>query len=65
MIKINPLQSSNGGAREAITSMPSDASLVFDLPGSAIWVKGVKLKGTDHIYTFSHDDYISITNTPD
>ena len=65
MIQINPLQSYiDGGARAAITSPPS-ASLVFDLPGRAIWVKGVKLKGTDHIYTFSHDDYISITNTPD
>lgn len=65
MIQINPLQSYiDGGARAAITNPPS-ASLVFDLPGKAIWVKGVKLKGTDHTYTFSHDNYISITNTPD
>lgn len=65
MIQINPLQSYiDGGARAAITTPPS-ASLVFDLPGRATWVKGVKLKGTDHTYTFSHDNYISITNTPD
>ena len=64
MIQINPLQSYiDGGARAAITSPPS-ASLVFDLPGRAIWVKGVKLKGTDHTYTFSHDNYITLTNTP-
>jgi hypothetical protein len=64
MIQINPLQSYiDGGARAAITSPPS-ASLVFDLPGKAIWVKGVKLKGTDHTYTFSHDNYITLTNTP-
>ena len=65
MIQINPLQSYiDGGARAAITSPPS-ASLVFDLPGKAIWVKGVKLKGTDHTYTYSHDNYITLTNTPD
>jgi len=65
MIQINPLQSYiDGGARAAITSPPS-ASLVFDLPGKAIWVKGVKLKGIDHTYTFSHDNYITLTNTPD
>ena len=65
MIQINPLQSYiDGGARAAITSPPS-ASLVFDLPGKAIWVKGVKLKGTDHTYTFSNDNYITLTNTPD
>ena len=64
MIQINPLQSYiDGGARAAITSPPS-ASLVFDLPGRATWVKGVKLKGTDHTYTFSHDNYITLTNTP-
>lgn len=64
MIQINPLQSYiDGGARAAITTPPS-ASLVFDLPGRAIWVKGVKLKGTDHTYTFSHDNYINLTNTP-
>jgi hypothetical protein len=65
MIQINPLQSYiDGGARAAITTPPS-ASLVFDLPGKAIWVKGVKLKGIDHTYTFSHDNYITLTNTPD
>lgn len=65
MIQINPLQSYiDGGARAAITTPPS-ASLVFDLPGKAIWVKGVKLKGTDHTYTFNHDNYITLTNTPD
>ena len=65
MIQINPLQSYiDGGARAALTTPPS-ASLVFDLPGKAIWVKGVKLKGTDHTYTFSHDNYITLTNTPD
>lgn len=65
MIQINPLQSYiDGGPRAAITSPPS-ASLVFDLPGKATWVKGVKLKGTDHTYTFSHDNYITLTNTPD
>lgn len=65
MIQINPLKSYiDGGVRAAITTPPS-ASLVFDLPGKAIWVKGVKLKGTDHTYTFSHDNYITLTNTPD
>ena len=65
MIQINPLQSYiDGGARAALTTPPS-ASLVFDLPGKAIWVKGVKLKGIDHTYTFSHDNYITLTNTPD
>ena len=65
MIQINPLQSYiDGGPRAAITSPPS-ASLVFDLPGKATWVKGVKLKGTDHTYTFNHDNYINLTNTPD
>lgn len=65
MIQINPLQSYiSGGARAAITTPPS-ASLVFDLPGKAIWVKRVKLKGTDHTYTFSHDNYITVNNTPD
>lgn len=65
MIQFNPLQSYiDGGARAAITTPPS-ASLVFDLPGKAIWAKGVKLKGTDHTYTFSHDNYITLTNTPD
>lgn len=65
MIQINPLQSYiDGGPRAAITSPPS-ASLVFDLPGRATWVKGVKLKGTDHTYTFNHDNYITLTNTPD
>lgn len=64
MIQINPLKSYiDGGVRAAITSPPS-ASLVFDLPGRAIWVKGVKLKGTDHTYTFNHDNYINLTNTP-
>lgn len=64
MIQINPLQSYiNGGARAAITTPPS-ASLVFDLPGRAIWAKGVKLKGTDHTYTFQNDNYITLTNTP-
>ena len=63
MIQINPLKSYiDGGVRAAITTPPS-ASLVFDLPGKAIWVKGVKLKGTDHTYTFSHDNYITLTNT--
>ena len=65
MIQINPLKSYiDGGVRAAITTPPS-ASLVFDLPGKAIWVKGVKLKGTDHTYTFSHDNYITLANTPD
>lgn len=65
MIQINPLKSYiDGGVRAALTTPPS-ASLVFDLPGKAIWVKGVKLKGTDHTYTFSHDNYITLTNTPD
>ena len=64
MIQINPLQSYiDGGARAAIATPPS-ASLVFDLPGKAIWAKGVKLKGTDHTYTFSNDNYITLTNTP-
>lgn len=63
MIQINPLKSYiDGGVRAAITTPPS-ASLVFDLPGKAIWVKGVKLKGTDHTYIFSHDNYITLTNT--
>lgn len=65
MIQINPLKSYiDGGVRAALTTPPS-ASLVFDLPGKAIWVKGVKLKGTDHTYTFNHDNYITLTNTPD
>lgn len=65
MIQINPLKSYiDGGVRAAITTPPS-ASLVFDLPGKAIWVKGVKLKGTDHTYTFSHDNYTTLINTPD
>jgi len=65
MIQFNPLQNYiDGGARAAITTPPS-ASLVFDLPGKAIWAKGVKLKGTDHTYTFSNDNYITLTNTPD
>lgn len=65
MIQINPLKSYiDGGVRAALTTPPS-ASLVFDLPGKAIWVKGVKLKGIDHTYTFNHDNYITLTNTPD
>lgn len=65
MIQINPLKSYiDGGVRAALTTPPS-ASLVFDLPGKAIWVKGVKLKGTDHTYIFNHDNYITLTNTPD
>jgi hypothetical protein len=34
------------------------------VPGKCIWVKGVKLKGTDTTYTFSNDNYITLTNTP-
>ena len=63
MIQFNPLYKQNGSANGALTTAPS-ASLVFDLPGKTIWAKGVKLKGTDHTYTFSHDNYITLTNTP-
>lgn len=63
MIKYNPLLKSNGTQNGALTTAPS-GPLVFDLPGKAIWAKGVKLKGTDHTYTFSHDNYITLTNTP-
>ena len=63
MIEYNPIYKKNGSLNGAITTAPSN-SLVFDLAGKAIWAKGVKLKGTDHTYTFSHDNYITLTNTP-
>lgn len=63
MIEYNPIYKKNGSLNGAITTAPS-SSLVFDLAGKAIWAKGVKLKGTDHTYTFSHDNYITLTNTP-
>lgn len=64
MIKYNPLYKANGQPNGALVIAPSE-SIVFDLPGKATWVKGVKLKGTDHTYTFNHDNYITLTNTPD
>lgn len=64
MIKYNPLYKANGQPNGALAVAPSE-SIVFDLPGKATWVKGVKLKGTDHTYTFNHDNYITLTNTPD
>lgn len=64
MIKYNPLYKANGQPNGALAIAPSE-SIIFDLPGKATWVKGVKLKGTDHTYTFSHDNYITLTNTPD
>ena len=63
MIKYNPLLKNDGQPNGALTQAPSD-SIVFDLPGQCLWVKGVKLKGTDHTYTFSHDNYITLANTP-
>lgn len=63
MIQYNPLLKSDGTANGALTSVPS-ASIVYDLPGKVIYVKGVKFKGTDHTYTFSHDNYITLTITP-
>ena len=63
MIEYNPIYKKNGSLNGALTTAPSN-SLVFDLAGRAIWAKGVKLKGTDHTYTFSHDNYITLTNTP-
>lgn len=63
MIEYNPIYKKNGSLNGAITTAPSN-SLIFDLAGKAIWAKGVKLKGTDHTYTFSHDNYITLTNTP-
>ena len=63
MIQYNPLLKSNGTANGALTSTPS-ASLVYDLPGRVMYVKGVKFKGTDHTYTFNHDNYITLTITP-
>ena len=63
MIKYNPLYKNNGQLNGALTTPPSE-SIVFDVPGKCIWVKGVKLKGTDTTYTFSHDNYITLTNTP-
>ena len=63
MIQYNPLLKRNGNPNGPITTAPSD-SIVFDLPGRATWVKGVRLSGTDHIYTFEHDSYITLTNTP-
>lgn len=63
MIQYNPLTKTNGMANGALTSTPS-ASIVYDLPGKIIYVKGVKFKGTDHTYTFGHDNYIALTITP-
>lgn len=63
MIQYNPILKRDGTLNGAITVAPL-SSLVFDLPGKAIWAKGVRLKGTDHTYTFSHDNYITINNTP-
>lgn len=63
MIKYNPLYKNNGQLNGALTTPPSE-SIVFDVPGKCIWVKGVKLKGTDTTYTFSNDNYITLTNTP-
>lgn len=63
MIKYNPLYKNDGTLNGALSTPPSD-SIVFDVPGKCIWVKGVKLKGTDTTYTFSHDNYITLTNTP-
>ena len=63
MIQYNPMKKSDGTDNGALSSAPS-ASLVFDLPGRAMYVKGVKFKGTDHTYTFSHDNYITLTITP-
>ena len=63
MIKYNPIFTSDGQPNGALVQAPSD-SIVFDLPGRCIWVKGVQLKGTDHTYTFSNDNYITLTNTP-
>jgi hypothetical protein len=63
MIQYNPLLKSNGTANGALTSTPS-ASLVYDLPGRVMYVKGVKFKGTDHTYTFTNDNYITLTITP-
>lgn len=63
MIQYNPLVKRNGDPNGALSSTPS-ASLVYDLPGKVMYVKGVKFKGTDHTYTFSHDNYITLTITP-
>ena len=63
MIKYNPLLKSNGTQNGALSVAPSD-SIIFDVPGKSIWVKGVKLLGTDHTYSFSHDNYITLNNTP-
>jgi len=63
MIKYNPLLKSDGTQNGALLVAPSD-SIVFDVPGKCIWVKGVKLLGTDHTYSFSNDNYITLTNTP-
>lgn len=63
MIQYNPILKSDGTANGALTVTPS-ASIVYDLPGKVIYVKGVKFKGTDHTYTFSHDNYITLTITP-
>lgn len=63
MIQYNPLTKTNGTANGALTSTPS-ASIVYDLPGKIIYVKGVKFEGTDHTYTFSHDNYITLSFTP-
>lgn len=63
MIQYNPLLKSNGTANGALASTPS-ASLVYDLPGRVMYVKGVKFKGTDHTYTFNSDNYITLTITP-
>ena len=63
MIQYNPLYKSNGSQNGALTAAPSN-SITFDLPGKSIYVKGVKFKGTDHTYTFSNDNYITLTITP-
>lgn len=63
MIQYNPLLKSDGTANGALTTVPS-ASVVYDLPGKVIYVKGVKFEGTDHTYTFSHDNYITLSFTP-
>lgn len=64
MIKYNPLYKNDGTLNQGLSIAPSE-SIVFDVPGKCIWVKGVKLKGINNTYTFSNDNYITLTNTPD
>lgn len=61
-ISYNPLLKKDGKTSVgALTSAPTGGDVTFDLPGRNIYARGVKFKGTDHTYTFSNDNNLTLT----